>query len=298
MYQVTKVTIIIKIIVLLTGLLAATGVGAATPLFDSGCADNCHGVGNAGSTNPETGFVTPPVQDTSFAGIKNSITPVPFPDPDLGHFTLNIIYNLPGTYLTDEYIAAISAELNPPSGCVPPQELVNGVCAIPTTPSCAAPQVLVNGVCTNPTETPTSTSTACDDRANTALCINQRHQTGSLGSEESADAKADIYKVICPKPAVALRASISGLTADNPARVSVQVSKGRVDTPVIVDATPGDGIISGRPALLAKGSGVYKVKINKEKTSVPGIVQYDATISCLAKNRAKLRSRIVIKKNQ
>jgi hypothetical protein len=298
MYHVTKLTIIIKTIVLLTGLLAATGVGAATPLFDSSCADNCHGVGNAGSTNPDTGVVTPPVQDTSFAGIKNSITPVPFPDPDLGHFILNLAYNLPATYLTDEYIAAISAELNPPSGCMPPQELVNGICAIPTTPSCSAPQVLVNGVCTNPTETPTSTSTACDDRANTALCINQRHQTGSLGSEETAAAKADIYKVTCARSAMTLRASISGLTADNPARVSIQVSKGSVDTPVIVDGTPGDGIVSGRPAKLTKGSGVYMVKIKKEKSDVPSIVQYDATISCLAKNGAKVGGKIVIKKNQ
>lgn len=118
-----------------------------------------------------------------------------------------------------------------------------------------------------------------------------------MGSEDTLAAKADIYKVTCPKPAVAVRASISGLTAEN-ARVSIQVSKGGVDTPVIVDVTPGDGIVSGRPAILAKGSGVYKVKVNKELSTVPGIVQYDATISCLAKNGAKVRGKIVIKKNQ
>lgn len=294
MYHATKLPIVIKTIVLLTGLLAATGVGAATPLFDSNCADSCHGAGNTG-TNFE-GVVIPPVQDRSVAGIRNSILTEPLPVPE--HFVTRITYDVGG--LSDQDFINIAAELNPPSGCVPPQELVNGVCAIPTTPSCTAPQVLVNGVCTNQTETPISTSIACDDKANTAVCRNKQHQLGSLGSAETAAAKADIYKVTCPKPAVAIRASISGLTAqaDNPARLSIQVFKDGVYTPVIVDATPGDGIVSGRPANLAKGPGVYKVKVNKELSSVPGIVQYDAKISCLSKNNTKVVSKIIIMKNQ
>lgn len=163
-----------------------------------------------------------------------------------------------------------------------------------TTPaaSCTPPQTLVDGICATPPPT------ACDDRANTALCVNQRHQTGGLGSEESADAKADIYKATCARSAVGVRASISGLTAENSARVSIQASKGGVEAPVIVDLTPGDGIVSGRSAKLTKGPGVYRVKIKKEKSKILGIVQYDATISCLAKTGVKVGGKIVIKKNQ
>ncbi|ESS72942.1 hypothetical protein MGMO_41c00080 [Methyloglobulus morosus KoM1] len=281
MYHATKLPIVIKTIVLLTGLLAATEAMAATPLFDSNCATGCHGDGNTG-TNVE-GVITPPVQDRSLTGIRNSIITEPLPVPE--HFATRLIYDFGG--YTDQFFVDIVAELNPPSGCIPPQELVNGICTIPTTPSCTAPLVLVNGICATPPPP------ECDDSANTALCVNQLHQFGSLGSAETA---ADIYKAICAKPAVAIRATISGLTADT--MVSVQVSKGGVSTPVIVDATPGDGIVSGRPAQLAKGPGVYKVKINKYNANVPGIVQYDAAISCLDKRSRRVGANVVIMRNQ
>ena len=269
MYNATKLPVFIKTIVLLTGLLAATGAVAATPIFDNTCATDCHGAGNTG-TNIE-GVVTPPVQDGSLAGIKNSITPVPV----LGHIFLQIQYDLGG--LTNEQLAAISAELNPPSGCTPPQELVNGVC-------------------TTPVPTPTPTPTACDNSANTTLCINQQHQLGSLGSAETAAAKTDVYKVTCPKPAVAISVDVSGLTAENPAKISIQASKGGVISRAITDKTNGDGIAS-KSVKLAKGSGVYKVMVSKAK-GTPGIVQYDATINCLSKKQAQVGNNVVIKKNQ
>lgn len=281
MYHATKLPIVIKTIVLLTSLLAVTGAVAATPVFDANCAESCHGVGNTG-TNIE-GVIIPPVQDRSFAGIRNSIITEPLPVPE--HFATRLIYDFGG--YTDQFFVDIAAELNPPSGCVPPQELVNGICTIPTTPSCTAPLILVNGICATPPPP------ACDDSANTALCVNQLHQFGSLGSAETT---ADIYKAICAKPAVAIRATISGLTADT--MVSVQVSKGGVSTPVIVDAAPGDGIVSGRPAQLAKGPGVYKVKINKYNANVSDIVQYDAAISCLDKRSRRVGANVVIMRNQ
>lgn len=285
MYHATKLPIVIKTIVLLTSSLAVTGAVAATPLFDSNCATGCHGDGNTG-TNVE-GVITPPVQDRSLTGIRNSIMTEPLPVPE--HFATRLIYDFGG--YTDQFFVDIAAELNPPSGCIPPQELVNGICTIPTTPSCTAPQILVNGICS----TPTPTTIACDDSANTAICVNQLHQFGSLGSDGTADAKADIYKAICAKPAVAIRATISGLTEGT--QVSVQVSKGGVATPVIVDATPGDGIVSGRPTQLAKGPGVYKVKVNKYNANVPGIVQYDAAISCLDKRSRRVGANVVIMRN-
>jgi hypothetical protein len=263
MYHSTKLPLFIKSIVLLTGLLAATGAVAATPIFDNTCASDCHGAGNTG-TNIE-GVVIPPVQDGSLAGIKNSITPVPVS----GHIFLQIQYDLGG--LTNEQLAAISAELNPPSGCTPPQTLVNGVCTIPT-------------------------PTACDNSANTTLCINQQHQLGSLGSAGTTAAKADIYKVSCAKPAVAISVAVSGLTAENPAKISIQASKGGVISRAITDKTNGDGIAS-KSVKLAKGSGVYKVMVSKAK-GTPGIVQYDATINCLSKKQAQVGNNVVIKKNQ
>ena len=227
MYRIKKLSILIRAIALLMGLFTATGVGAATQEFDATCAIDCHGFGNAGTTNPDTGVVIPPVQDTSLAGIRNSIFTEPFSVPD--HEILRLGY-LVGAW-TDQTWEIIAAELNPPSGCIPPQELVNGICAIPTTPSCTAPLVLVNGVCANPTEptpTPTPSFTACDDRANKALCVNQIHQFGSLGSEETNAAKADIYKVSCPNPAVGVSASVSGLTADNSSWLTIPGNQRRL----------------------------------------------------------------------
>lgn len=289
MYHAIKLTIIMKTLVLLIGLLAATGSMAATPLFDNNCADSCHGAGNTG-TNVD--FAIPPVQDTSFAGIKNSITPVPVSAsvPDRGHETLKALYDLGPTFLSDETLAAISAELNPPSGCTPPQTLVNGICTTPPA-ICTAPQTLINGVCTTPTPI------ACDNSANTALCINQQRQLGSLGSAGTAAVKADIYKVTCAKPAVAISVAVSGLTAENPAKISIQASKGGDVSRAITDKTNGDGIAS-KTVKFAEGPGGYKVKVNKAKSSVPGIVEYDATISCLSKKKAQVGVNVVIKKNQ
>jgi hypothetical protein len=283
----TKLPDFIKAMMLLTGLLVITVAMADTPQFDSACG-TCHGIGNTGGISSIDLTPVPPVKDTSAASMLNSITPVPVP----GHELQKLIYDFGG--LPDPLFDVLAAELATltTSPCTPPQTLVNGVCTTSAPPICIPPQTLVNGVCAIPPPP------ACDDSVNTALCVNQLHQLGSLGSADVADAKADIYKVSCPKPAVAISASVSGLTSDNPARISVQVLRDGVYTPVIVDATPGDGIASGRSARLAKGPGVYKVKINKEKSSVPGIVQYDATISCLDKRSRRVGANVVIMRNQ
>jgi hypothetical protein len=341
MYHVTKLSIFIRTIVLLTGLLATTGAVAESLFFNGQCGTECHGVENIGGVSIE-GVPIPPVKDISFVGILNAINTVP------QHVTQRVTRAIPGTEadnpLSDKALAVIAGELAALNPCAPPQTLVNGVCTTPA-PSCTAPQVLVNGVCTTPATsctapqvlvngvcttpepsctlpqtlvngvctTPAPSCTlpqtlvngvcttpappACDDSANTALCVNQAHQLGSLGSATAATAKADVYKVTCPKPAVAISANISGLTAEIPAKLSIQLSKGKAVSRAITDKANGDGIAS-KSARLAKGSGVYKVKINKTKAGVPGIVQYDATISCLAKNKAQVGANIVIKTNQ
>lgn len=281
MYHATKLSIFIKTLVLLTSLLSATGAVAEAFFFNSECG-TCHGLENIG-TNIE-GVVIPPVRDGSLAGIINAINTVP--EHEVQRIIIATGAENPVTQHLPDFVAELAA-LNP---CAPPQTLVNGVCTTPA-PSCTLPQTLVNGVCTTPAPT------ACDDSANTALCVNQQHQFGSLGNAATATAKDDIYKVICPKPAVAIIASISGLTAEIPAKLSIQLSKGGAVSRAITDKTNGDGIAS-KSVKLAKGSGVYKVKINKAKAGVPGIVQYDAAISCLDKKKAQVGSNVVIRKNQ
>ena len=319
MYYATKLSIFIRTLVLLTGLLATTGAVAEALFFNGECG-SCHGLENIGGTiNDGIVVAAPPVKDGSFVGIVNAIETVP------AHSQQKLLRSLDGG-LPDDRLQVMVAELAALNPCAPPQTLVNGVCTTPA-PSCTAPQVLVNGVCTTPAPTctlpqtlvngvcttPAPTCTlpqtlvngvcttpappACDDSANTALCVNQAHQLGSLGSATAAAAKADVYKVTCPKPAVAISASISGLTAEIPAKLSIQLSKGKAVSRILTDNANGDGIAS-KSARLAKGSGVYRVKINKAKAGVPGIVQYDATISCLAKNKAQVGANIVIKKNQ
>lgn len=302
MYHTTKLSKFIKALVLLTSLLTTTGAVAEAFFFNSECG-TCHGLENIGGTIDGNGAVAvPPVKDGSLAGIINAINTVP--EHEVQRIIIATGAENPVTQHLPDFVAELAA-LNP---CAPPQTLVNGLCITPE-PSCTAPQVLVNGVCTTPAPSCTLPQTlvngvcttpappACDDSANTALCVNQPHQFGSLGSAATATAKDDIYKVICPKPAVAIIASISGLTSEIPAKLSIQLSKGGAVSRAITDKTNGDGIAS-KSVKLAKGSGVYKVKINKAKAGVPGIVQYDAAISCLDKKKAQVGSNVVIRKNQ
>ncbi len=279
MYSPKKLPKFSKAIMLLMGLLATTVAMSATPLFDSNCG-RCHGDGNTG-TNIE-GVVIPPVRDISFAGIKNSITPVPVPGsaaaPDQGHGILKTLYDFGGG-ITDQTFVDIAAEL-----------------ATLTPPACTPPQTLVNGVCTSPAPTPPA-PLVCDDSANTPLCLNLPNQTGSLGSADSLDARSDVYKISCSKPGAIVSATVSGLTAENPAKLSIQVSRGGDISPVRTDTAGGDGVPS-KAARLTKGPGVYKVKITKSKSSVPGAVQYDAAISCLNKKKAVVGSDVLIKSNQ
>jgi hypothetical protein len=301
MYHAKKLFIFIKTLVLLTGLLTTTGAVAEAFFFNSECG-TCHGLENIG-TNVE-GVVIPPVRDGSLAGIINAINTVP--EHEVQRIIIAIGAENPVTEHLPDFVAELAA-LNPPA-CTLPQTLVNGVCTTPA-PSCTLPQTLVNGVCTTPAPSCTLPQTlingvcaippppACDNSTNTPLCTNLLNQTGSLGSADTAAAKTDVYKVTCPKPAVAVIATISGLTAGIPAKLSIQLSKGGAVSRAIIDKANGDSIAS-KAARLAKGSGVYRVKINKTKAGVPGIVQYDATISCLAKNKAQVGANVVIQKNQ
>jgi hypothetical protein len=322
MYHAKKIPIFIKTLVLLTSLLTATAAVAEAFFFNSECG-TCHGLENIGGTIDGLGAVAvPPVRDGSLAGIINAINTVP--EHEVQRIIIAIGADNPVTQHLPDFVAELAA-LNPPActlpqtlvngvcttpapSCTLPQTLVNGVCTTPA-PSCTLPQTLVNGVCTTPAPSCTLPQTlingvcaippppACDDSTNTPLCTNLLNQTGSLGSADTAAAKTDVYKVTCPKPAVAVIATISGLTAGIPAKLSIQLSKGGAVSRAIIDKANGDSIAS-KAARLAKGSGVYRVKINKAKAGVPGIVQYDATISCLAKNKAQVGANVVIQKNQ
>jgi hypothetical protein len=274
MYNVTKLPKFIKAILLFTGLLATIVAMAAAPNFDANCV-RCHGDGNTGANLD--GVIIPPVRDGSFAGIKNSITPVPIPGPGEGHTLLKTLYDFGGG-ISDQTFVDIAAEL-----------------ATLTSSPCTQPQTLVNGVCTTPTTTPIPA--ACDDIANRALCVNQLHQYGSLGSTATSVVKTDVYKVTCAKQAVAVSASVMGLTAENPAKLSVQVTKGSSVSRISTDKVNGDGIAS-KLTRLVKGSGAYTVKVIKEKSNLPGIVQYDAQISCLDKKKVQIDANVFIRKNQ
>lgn len=286
MNKTTKLAECIKALALATALLAATEIVAAnTPVFDNTCTSSgCHGPGNtANSGDPVLGILPQTtVSDTSAAGIKNAAATI----TEMALIQIQLQLGA----ITDQTIADISAELTQPAGCTPPQTLVNGVCSTPT-PSCTPPQTLVNGACITPT------LTACDDIANKALCINQLHQYGSLGNTATLAAKTDIYKVNCAKQAVAVSASVMSLTADNPAKLSIEIGKGADASRASIDKVNGDGVAS-KSAKLAKGPGAYLVKINKGKSKQAGSVQYDAQISCLDKKRAQIGANIVIKKNQ
>lgn len=142
MYKTTKLTRLIKTIALLTTLLNSTMIVAGR--FEDFTCSDCHGIGNVG------GVTAPAVRDTSLVGIQNAIATVP---------EMMSIYQplLQFGAITEQDLAAISAEITLPSGCTPPQTLVNGVCTVPVT-SCTMPQTLVNGVCTTATPTPAAWS--------------------------------------------------------------------------------------------------------------------------------------------
>ncbi len=293
MYTTRKSIIFFKSLLLMASLLSASVVNAESFEFNVECGTNCHGPENIGST--VDGFVTPPVRDGSRAGIENSLNAVPAHNP-----VPKVIFELYPPAERERILTAIVAQLAalnpPPPTCTPPQTLVNGACTDPNTPppTCTAPQTLVNGVCTTPAP---PAPILCDDSHNTAACANLPSQLGSLGSADSSDAKSDVYKIRCSKPGATVSATVSGLTADNPAKLSIQISRGKDRSPVRTDTAGGDGVPSNA-ARLSKGPGAYKVKITKSKSSVPGVVQYDAAISCLNKKKAVIGSNVLINSNQ
>jgi hypothetical protein len=161
-------------------------------------------------------------------------------------------------------------------------------------------KALINGTPTPPappTVPPTTPSTSCDDKANAAVCANQAHQYGTVGSATSGKAKTDVYKVKCAKKTASLSASVMDMAPDNVSKISVQVSKGSSSSPLGTDKTDGDSTYS-RKVKLAKGSGVYLVKVNKSKSATPGAELYDVEIMCKDAKRKQTVSTASIKQNQ
>jgi hypothetical protein len=127
-----------------------------------------------------------------------------------------------------------------------------GVCVVTTPPppsTCTPPKQVVKGVCTLPTP-PAVTSV-----------------TGSLGKAKSGEASTDVYAVTCATKTTALAVSVKDLAPVLAPMISIQATQGTASSALSTDSVDGDANYSPATSL-AKGAGVYLVKVNKSAAQI------------------------------
>jgi hypothetical protein len=163
----------------------------------------------------------------------------------------------------------------------------------------AALQTLISGPTPTPVPTPTPTPapSACNlpNQIIGGVCV--LPITGAVGKATSGKPRTDTYKVVCAKGTKYLSVSVKDLLPVNPSKVSIQGSKGSSSSPLSTDRTDGDDSYS-RSVKLAKGKGVYLVKVNKSKSSTPGAETYDAQVDCKGAGGVQTGTKVVIRQNQ
>lgn len=113
----------------------------------------------------------------------------------------------------------------------------------------------------------------------TFLCEKKISQSGTVGSATSGAAKTDVYAVTCGTGTAYLNVSVIDLAPVKAPKVSIQATKGTASSPLSTDSVDGDAKYS--PVVkLAKGAGIYTMKINKSVSTVKGAESYTAEFYC------------------
>lgn len=165
----------------------------------------------------------------------------------------------------------------------------------------AALKTLINGPTPVPTPTPVPAPTPVPSACNLpnqmigGVCV--LPITGAVGKATSGKPRTDTYKVTCAKGTKYLSVSVKDLLPVNPSKISIQGSKSSSSSPLSTDKSDGDDTYS-RSVKLAKGTGVYLVKVNKSKSSTPGAEAYDAQVYCKGVKGIDTGTKVVIKQNQ
>jgi hypothetical protein len=197
-----------------------------------------------------------------------------------------------------------------PTPCVLPKKLVNGVCTTPSpTPTpCALPKKVINGVCTTPPAPPTTCKDDDDgdddgdkneheSKSKSGKCEKKTTRAGSVGEVSTGNPKTDVYAVTCGKGTSYLSMSVKDLSPVIAPAVSIQAIKGRKSSALVSDPVDGDDNYSPSTKL-AKGAGVYMMKVNKTESLEAGAEAYVAKVNCRSKKGAKIRTKMRVTQNQ
>jgi hypothetical protein len=103
--------------------------------------------------------------------------------------------------------------------------------------------------------------------------------TGTVGLATSGAARTDVYTITCAAGTASLSVMVRDLAPVKAPLVSIQVTKGTATSALSADTVDADAKFS--PLVkLAKGSGVYTMKVNKSTSSVKGAEVYLARFNC------------------
>ncbi|MDD5274497.1 MAG: hypothetical protein PHR16_00250 [Methylovulum sp.] len=131
----------------------------------------------------------------------------------------------------------------------------------------------------------------------TTAAVPPKTVTGSVGLSTSGIARTDVYNVTCGTGTSYLAVSVSDLAPVKAPIVSIQATKGTASSPLSQDSKDGDGVFSPE-VKLAKGKGIYNMKVNKSASSVNGVETYTAQFACKTAAGVQTATTAVLKQNQ
>ena len=113
--------------------------------------------------------------------------------------------------------------------------------------------------------------------------VSAHTQSGAVGIANSGVARTDVYAVTCSNDGsgapAKLTVRIKDLAPVKAPLVSTQLSKSGASSPLSTDARDGDTLFSPF-VTLARGAGVYTLRVNKSASTVVGIETYIADFHC------------------
>jgi len=117
----------------------------------------------------------------------------------------------------------------------------------------------------------------------TFLCTTAAAQpktvNGTVGLSTSGQARTDVYAVTCGAGTSYLAVSVSDLNPVKAPIVSIQTTFGAATSALSQDSKDGDNIFSPE-VKLAKGQGVYGMRVNKSASTTVGAEAYTAKYAC------------------
>ena len=176
---------------------------------------------------------------------------------------------------------------------------------INTPTPCALPKKVINGVCTTPPPTACKDDDDDDDddknehksKSQSGKCEKKTTRAGSVGEVSTGNPKTDVYAITCGKGTAYLSMSVKDLSPVIAPAVSIQAIKSRKSSALVSDPVDGDDNYSPSTKL-AKGAGVYMMKVNKTESLEAGAEAYVAKVNCRSKKGAKIRTKMRVTQNQ